>query len=429
MISRTDMAPFVVCLALSACSYGFVEDPSLDQWCGETLCNFSTDAGKIERVGTWHRKDYGVRFVEQGTQISQLSTRKGAECIEFSLIASADSSAQMVMELDFNDDGSIEETRAIPGVRWRTIPFKVAPPPEYDSVRFILRKDGTGEAVVAQLQAQATSGSCGTEPSLLVDGSSCSAHVTCQSGRCVDDKCAAACPEGGCSAGEVCASDDMCASGGCVAKDTLDEDDRLPTEILVCAECQDSTDCKAGVCHLGRCAPCAQSDDCSEGEVCSYTDPFDVASRACHAADDTKRPRGGLCEQDDDCEEGLSCKSYDPKLAPRCGGACPILAEDACPEGQRCAMPGLDRTGLDAIDAFASSLFDILAGEPDATILSPTELWSTAPGRVATCYPAVDEGEACVLHVQCAASSGSCCGGLCHPEPLSSEDCAAVAEP
>ena len=52
-----------------------IDNPSFDHWCGDDLCDWETVSGKIERVGSWHERDYAVSFVEQGTRITQVSTQ------------------------------------------------------------------------------------------------------------------------------------------------------------------------------------------------------------------------------------------------------------------------------------------------------------------------------------------------------------------
>src|SRR4051812_606928 len=95
---------------LAGCETNLIDNPSFDRWCGEDLCDWTTEAGKIERVGSWHKKDYAVSFLEPDTRISQLSTDTVPNgCIRFEMIADVDPLARLTLEIDYQDDGKVDE--------------------------------------------------------------------------------------------------------------------------------------------------------------------------------------------------------------------------------------------------------------------------------------------------------------------------------
>lgn len=140
---------------LGGCESNLIENPSFDRWCDDRLCDWNTDTGKIERVGSWHPKDYAVSFVDKGTQISQLSRDPApGGCIRFAMIADVQPRAELSLQLDFHDDGVIDDEQKIPAISWQETSFLVRAPRSYSKVRYILRKQGDGRAVLAQLWAE-----------------------------------------------------------------------------------------------------------------------------------------------------------------------------------------------------------------------------------------------------------------------------------
>jgi hypothetical protein len=441
--------------ALAACiEEDIIENASFDRWCGTSLCSWTTDRGRIERVPSWHREDYAVSFVKTPTRISQLSNAEPVACLHFDMMADVAAEAGMVMKLDFNDDGIIEFDQEIPAVRWQSVKFVVRAPESYVNARFIVEKLGKGRAVLGQVAVRAES-DCEGPRIELVNGSSCAADASCASKACVEGLCSA-CAEEGCATGQGCKRDADCASGACAgelcsdcAKDgscpvlaRCDADKQCESGACVenlapssvaypvscgpckndadcggdenscvegqckscdrsplgqhCGECRRDADCGAGkTCLNGFCSSCGTDADCSDGETCRYQDKFDALVRAC-TSDEAPRalPRGALCENSEECGAETWCggRANEPK---RCGVACEAaFSDDAprCPADTTCIRAGvLLREGLDPL---------------------PNQAWEKDPGaRVATCYPFLHEGEACVSHEQC--PLGACCDGKC----------------
>jgi hypothetical protein len=250
------------------CNSDIAEDPTFRDWCGDTLCAWKLDAGHIARVATWDADDFGVSFVDQGTQISQATaeTSGDATCILFTSAADIDPNAQLTLGIDFNSDGTIDVTQPIGATYWQSVETEITTPPSYQGITFYLTKNGTGTAVLAEMRIQSTGGCTAPAP-----------------------------PVAGLGLGESCQPDagDTCASGlTCfgVGTDTL------------CAQCSDTVACAGdaacstrSVFFPSQCGPGqglgASGDPCLVGTDC--------ASGACDGA--TPVPlveEGGACDLD-----------------------------------------------------------------------------------------------------------------------------------
>jgi hypothetical protein len=133
----------------AADSSAIVDNSSFDRRCVETLCDWE-EAGSVIATRTWHRQDLAVSFESQGAEISQLVEQPGFGCFLFDTIAEVDVLARLTLYVDF-DDGSRQTQQLVPA-GWRSVSFTFVTPPSYQSVRFTVRKEGTGKAVLAQLR-------------------------------------------------------------------------------------------------------------------------------------------------------------------------------------------------------------------------------------------------------------------------------------
>jgi hypothetical protein len=162
------LAAWASCGSVGSCGGGeVIRNPRLDHWCGDMLCDWELDTGQVRRVGSWHAKDYAAELVGTGVRISQLSDTQAA-CIRFDLIADVEASAQVTLEIDFLDDGRSNWEQVIPESDWKRLSFLVTMPDWYANARFILRKQGEGRAVIAQLRAR-QSDACTANPVALDD--------------------------------------------------------------------------------------------------------------------------------------------------------------------------------------------------------------------------------------------------------------------
>jgi hypothetical protein len=478
-------------LALLAIAYvacddpNLVDNPSFDLWCGDKLCSWDTDAGRVERVASWHRGDYGVSFEETPTQISQLAEGVHVRCMRVDLIADVAASAEMTVGFDFNDDGIVEHTQAVPAVSWRSVQFLVHTPLFYDSVRYVLRKSGAGHAVIAQLriveEPTEDGDPCVAEPLQMADGARCTADVVCASGICLDGHCSSCAADGGCDVGAACFRDEQCASGSCQGGACAS----CGGDGVACPErtpCDADTLCESGACtnvfapsraaaRPEACLHCTKDEDCgdhggcdTELGQCSYCGVSHLPSQCAQCTNDADCVLGpctfgvcSSCKSDADCAQGESCRSADrfdfgpldcrpaPHDLPRgalcsadaqcagdlhCGGAkgeparCGIACEtdlSVCDDASICALPGV-------VDDFGM-------------FIGPFDNWSDPASHVATCYPARNDGDAdlsCEVHAQCMTSSGgffaswagACCEGRCDFEATISPhgDCVFPAE-
>lgn len=228
-----------------------VEDPSFQAWCGDMLCSWDTETGRIARVGTWHPSDYGVELVETPTILSQVTGKPTSElmdaealevdpddvestcnlfeglylpdtneclwqvstggdrCRRFEVTADVADTAQVQIEVDYGADGSVDYTQPMVASGWEPVSFLISLPEWPGLVRYRIHKRGEGRAVIAHFGVHATN-----ECVDVVTVDERPLGVACDMGsQCASDVCASiaswqACSEcaddTGCGAGETC---------------------------------------------------------------------------------------------------------------------------------------------------------------------------------------------------------------------------------
>jgi hypothetical protein len=341
--ARLGWLPSLLAL-LAACEpIHLIENPKVQRWCADRPCGWSVDSGRIERVGSWHSHDYAVAFLDDDTQLSQLNatvTDSLADCFLFTMIAKVERDVRMFLELDFLDDGEVELSQRLPESDWERLSFLITPPPEYDGVRFIVRKDGPGRAMLGQLSAIVSS-NCTAVPLELRNrpaGYACEVDEQCRDGRCIVDLCA------------VCGSDDDCANGElCGIAPGVDSYLNTCVEMAsdeFGARCQRDAECQSGICCEGVCSQCC-FEDCAGGRRCGYpqdwyesygpdAQPSPMAAVAVYwpmqcGPGSGAILSGELCTTDADCSSGRCLDSR---------RGCEI---DHCdPEAAACLLPCLD---------------------------------------------------------------------------------------
>jgi hypothetical protein len=242
------------------CEGDLVADPTFRDWCGATLCSWHLDAGTILPVPTWNENDLGVSFASSPTQISQVTTVSSAPCILFTSVANVDPAAELTVSVDFNSDGSFESTTPVGAAQWQKVETEITAPAAYQGITFVLRKAGTGTAVLAEMRIQSSTG-CTAPP------------VTIDAGTLVF--------------GEKCADMSECAAGlTCVG---------APGDLL-CSQCSPSVPCAGAVecsargvflpsqCGPGQSLgkpgdPCLNGSDCASG-TCRGATPVALADEA-----------------------------------------------------------------------------------------------------------------------------------------------------
>jgi hypothetical protein len=248
------VAASVSLAALGAdCEGNVVQDPTFRDWCGNGLCAWNLDSGRIQRVPTWNSADFGVSFLDQNTEISQKTQEDQAKCLLFKTVADIDPSAQMMLFVDFDNDGTTDFQVQLGATYWHEVQQEISAPAVYRGITFRIKKEGSGTAVLAEMQVLSTTG-CTPAPPLVLPpqplGGPCVKNSDCQSGMV-------------CTAAHQCAQCDPttpCPDGiSCVSR-------------LFVAQL-----CGPGM-GLGKSGdPCALPDDCAS-HVCDGTSVMSLAA-------------------------------------------------------------------------------------------------------------------------------------------------------
>ncbi len=323
---RARLAPLLALASIGAtksCSGDLLGDPSFDLWCGDTLCNWEVEAGRVEKVATWHPSDAGASLVGGVVAISQYAdaTARDADCIRFDLTGDVDEGVQLSIEMDFYDDGIVEVSHPMTTDDYQEVSYVVTAPDQFDGIRFRIRKVGDGRAVLAQVRARAVEQtSCPADPPevTIPDGRECSSDSFCQSGHCSDVPLVSSFGDpqsiGICS---ECDSNDDCGDGliGGVAWDPEsfygERVCRAPAgDRPLGVACARDAECGSGVCTDGQCSEC---DGACDTGACARHDAGDGDADA-SVMPYTCDPGGGAratgegCLADADCASG-SCQS------------------------------------------------------------------------------------------------------------------------
>jgi Cys-rich repeat protein len=329
-----------------------IQNNGFDLWCGDTLCSWEVEDGDIERVPTWHERDYGVSLLGDGVAISQLSDITGEDvtCLRFSLLADIDVTATVMLQMDLYDDGVIDYERPIPASDWAPIAYVVTLPDDYQGIRFRITKTGTGRAVLAQIVAEDFK-TC-TEPPLAVTdlpaGAECSVADDCASDICTPAPASlfAANVCGECATDTDCAAGDVCGIEPPLERIFLDHYRAcVPAASRGLGErCAVDGECATGICCEGLCSTCCDGADCPAGQACELRDRQD--EYVFWAAPHQCAPAGGLGATGTDCLIDADCASSSCQGAGdldvclldgrRCSG------DEDCPSDFECVTIGTD---------------------------------------------------------------------------------------
>jgi len=175
----------------SSCDPDLLGNPGFDLWCGDDICGWDVEAGEVERVSTWHERDFAAALVGDEVILSQLGdfTHDDADCLVFELLADVGEDAWLTVELDFLDDGIVEFSEPIVPESWEPIYLRTVPPEWYRDARVRLYKEGSGEVQVAQIRLRQEEDErwCEEEPLALTnrpEGAPCTESEECESGSC-----------------------------------------------------------------------------------------------------------------------------------------------------------------------------------------------------------------------------------------------------
>jgi hypothetical protein len=325
-------------LLCSACEpEELIGNPWVDRWCGDHPCGWETE-GEVQRIGTWHENDYAAELVSDDAAISFLNETVDEEvrCFRFSMLArvqgaSGSLGARAYLEMDFMDDGTVEYSERLPEGDFEPLEFAVTPPTYYRGVRFILRKDGPGEVIIARVRAREGTG-CTDAPLDLNErpsGAPCEADDQCVIGDCSAGRCAECASDAQCEDGRVCGDEFdgvwLFAENrrGCVE----------PGREILGSPCSDGSECSSGVCCEGQCAECCPGQaQCSGDGTCASGEPAEgdwwfedaevESAHVYHRCDGGERLR----------EAGESCALAADCVSTTCSPfvACSL---DSCPDG------------------------------------------------------------------------------------------------
>jgi len=235
------------------CEGNVVRDPTFRDWCGNGLCAWQLDSGRIQRVPTWNPADFGVSFLDQGTEISQKTQEDQAKCLLFKTVADIDPSAQMTLLVDFDNDGTIDFQAPLGATYWHRVQAEISAPPVYRGITFRLKKEGSGTAIVAEMQVLSTTG-CTPAPPLALPpqplGGPCATSTDCQVGM-------------------ICTHANQC--------EQCDETTPCPNGMACSSRVLAAQQCAPGQGLGGSGDPCALPDDCAS-RACEGTSVQSIAA-------------------------------------------------------------------------------------------------------------------------------------------------------
>jgi hypothetical protein len=323
-----------------------LNDPSFDLWCGDELCSWQVDEGSIQQVPTWHSGDHGVGMMSDPTLISQFSqgSDDDTDCIWFTLMVDSEPGIDVQLEMDFQDDGLLEYAHTIPSTDWTTFSYYIRPPEHFDSIRFQIRKTGTGQATLAQIAAdRADEDLCESRQPLVYEdlplGATCWEGDECASGTCQatpllsssfdSDTTRSSCGEcsaGSCGEGQVCGlafTEQGAPYSACMQPDTK----------LLGEACMAGNECASDVCCEGRCSECCTDGQCDDGESCerrwSEGDAHTRMMPWMCDPDERDRAGGEACMGASDCASTLCDGQSQLRLCDAGGNPCETDAD--CP--------------------------------------------------------------------------------------------------
>ena len=336
-----------------------LDDPSFEMWCEDQLCSWQVEEGAVEKVPTWHRRDFGVALVGEAVAISQLSTRTSADldCLHLHLLANVAEDAAVTLELDFYDDGEVDYSQVIPTSDWALLSYFITLPSDYQGIRFRIRKQGGGEAVLAEISA-ADSDDCSGAPMVIgarPDGATCSSAEQCLNASCEPRLSPLAQP----SCGECTDSED-CGTLVCGLESSVPV---FLSPYRFCTPaghhglgeiCVSDEECTTGTCCQGTCSTCCDGAGCSGAGECQARAPggelahWETPPHQCN-------PEGGsgaagtACLTDSDCASATCSGSADLRLCLWDGRACssdsdcPADLTDIFSDEGHCAIVGTER--------------------------------------------------------------------------------------
>ncbi len=146
------LATLLLCGGFGSCSERINGNTGFDLWCGDSLCTWTVEAGDVQRVATWHEKDLAADLVGSYVAISQRLNLDYDYCLEVDTLANVESSAQLTIEADYDDDGIVDWTGPVRSAEgWASDSITLGHKAFAATVRVRVVKTGDGRAQLAQL--------------------------------------------------------------------------------------------------------------------------------------------------------------------------------------------------------------------------------------------------------------------------------------
>jgi hypothetical protein len=310
----------------AACEEPLIPSSGFDIWCGQTLCQWKVDRGAISKVPTWNDHDYGVQLGGD-TRISRHLdfNNDKVKCIDFNLVANIDNGTNVVLGIDFNDDGSTEYNQTLPSGAWAPLRYRITAPTYFNGARIFIDHTGNGGAALAQLQ-ELDSSDCSGAPVSTTGrplGAHCESDDQCTSSRCrprTTDEQLTPTTNDTASLCEGCDADSDCGAGqicGLVfgAEFRAPFLDCIPAAHGYGERCARASECATGVCCGGMCSTCCKDGGpgCSDGRYCFQDKPDGRCGCQplrmpwrCNVGSFSGGP-GAACANYDDCASPLKC--------------------------------------------------------------------------------------------------------------------------
>jgi hypothetical protein len=199
-------------------------------------------------------------------------------------------------------------------------------------VKFTIAKTGSGEAILAQIEAR-ISDQCNDalpaiEPGPPGLGAACDAQNACAEGSCDNS------PFGEGTQCDACDVSHVCPAGVCGAVDAygpfvephsgcVTEHSKALGEV-----CLVDLECETGMCNSGTCAACESGNGCPGTEVCApgWSAPPGSGLGPLLHNPYVCAPNQGLREAGETCVNHADCAS----------GTCDGVAHSMCPDGRAC---------------------------------------------------------------------------------------------
>jgi len=336
-----------------------LRDSGFDLWCGDTLCAWKVERGDIKRVPTWNEGDSGVELVGSDVAIEQLSpvTSSDGTCLEVDMIANVDDDADVELDVDISDDGTIEHSERVPTSHWKPLTYQIAIAPPFSGVRFEIAKTGTGTAQLANIGAKVVDGCGGILPVVQGPaplGEPCIDGTGCASGLCAPSPLPTPFDDGT-SVTQVCVActgDAACGTGkACAVTDAVSPVRAAPVECVAAGskglgdQCSEGAECATGICNAFACSTCSETSPCADGETCgaSWPTPFGIYTAYVCSPGGHVRTTGEPCAQNADCKSG-TCIATGVRMQCDDGRACATAAD--CPfvnlQNGPCNLVGLE---------------------------------------------------------------------------------------